>query len=96
MFDLLNPASASGMNPAKAAKSLDTNAMNGLRIRWSKKEQFVAENLYSFEVSSPREVLELFKFGSKNRVQCAHNLNELSSRSHSIFSITVESQIISE
>lgn len=64
---------------------------NGLRIRWNKKEQFVVENLYVFEVNSPKEVLDLFKFGAMNRIRAAHNLNELSSRSHSIFSLTIES-----
>lgn len=64
---------------------------NGLRIRWNKKEQFVVENLYVFEVNSPKEVLDLFKFGAMNRIKAAHNLNELSSRSHSIFSLTIES-----
>jgi kinesin family protein 4/21/27 len=66
----------------------------GLRIRWTKKDQFVVENLYVFECQSPEEALELFKFGRKNRVLASHNLNELSSRSHTIFSITIEAQDI--
>ena len=46
--------------------------------------------MYVFECQTAEEVLELFNYGSKNRVLASHNLNELSSRSHSIFSITVE------
>lgn len=52
----------------------------------------MVENLYVFEASSPKEVLDLYKFGVRNRVLASHNLNELSSRSHTIFSLTIESQ----
>ena len=81
------------MDPTKrGARGDKTDKMSdGLRIRWTKKEQFVVENLYVFEVNSPKEVLDLFKFGAMNRIKAAHNLNELSSRSHSIFSLTIES-----
>jgi hypothetical protein len=64
----------------------------GLRIRWTKKDQFVVENLYVFETANDKEVLDLFRYGAQNRVLASHNLNDVSSRSHSIFSITVESQ----
>lgn len=60
-------------------------------MRWSKKDQFVLENLYIFEAASAQEANDLFKFGSRNRVLASHNLNEVSSRSHCIFSLTIES-----
>ena len=60
-------------------------------MRWTKKDQFSVENLYIFEANSPKEVLDLYKFGSRNRVLASHNLNEVSSRSHCIFSLTIES-----
>jgi len=50
--------------------------------------------LYVFECQSPEEAVKLFKFGSQNKILAAHNLNEFSSRSHSIFSLTIESQDI--
>ncbi len=81
VFDLLNTDS----------NVLGKKGDQGLRIRWSKKEQFVVENLYIFEASSAKEANELFKFGSRNRVLASHNLNEASSRSHCIFSLTIES-----
>ena len=68
------------------------DAQQGLRIRWTKKDQFVVENLYIFEANSAKEVLDLYKYGSRSRVLASHNLNEVSSRSHCIFSITIESQ----
>lgn len=37
-------------------------------------------------------MIDLYKFGSRNRVLASHNLNEVSSRSHCIFSLTIESQ----
>ena len=49
---------------------------DGLRIRWTKKEQFVVENLYICEVNSAKEVLDLFKYGSRNRVLAATQMNE--------------------
>ena len=61
-----------------------------MRIRWTKKDQFVVENLYVFECKSAEEALKLFKYGSQNKVLASHNLNEFSSRSHSILSLTIE------
>ena len=49
------------------------------------------ENLYVFETSSAKEVLDLYKYGARNRILASHNLNDFSSRSHSIFSVTIES-----
>jgi kinesin family protein 4/21/27 len=94
VFDLLNPTSASlvvkkpSSNKAQGA-SLDQ--LPGLRMRWNKKDQFVVENLYIFEAFSAKEVLDLYRFGQKNKVLASHNLNEVSSRSHSIFALTLES-----
>ena len=90
---MLNPSAAGNMDPSrKGARGDKTDKMNdGLRIRWTKKEQFVVENLYICEVNSAPEVLRLFKYGSRNRVLAATQMNENSSRSHSIFSLTIES-----
>ena len=54
----------------------------------------MVENLYVFECQSAEEALELFRLGSKNRVLAAHNLNDMSSRSHTIFCLTIEAQDI--
>jgi hypothetical protein len=40
--------------------------------------------------------VKLFKFGSQNKILASHNLNEFSSRSHSIFSLTIETQDIKQ
>ena len=63
----------------------------GLRLRWTKKEQFVVENLYIFECKTPEEVLEHFFYGIKNKIMATHKLNLASSRAHTILSLRVES-----
>jgi hypothetical protein len=62
----------------------------GLRIRWTKKEQFVVENLFVFECAGAEDALELFGQGLQNKVIASHNLNHQSSRSHCIFTLSVE------
>lgn len=91
MFDLLNPSSVSGLTQLRKTQGGFDKDMAGLRIRWTKKDQFVVENLYVFECQTPEEALKLFKFGSNNKILASHNLNEFSSRSHSIFTLTIES-----
>lgn len=86
VFDLLNPNSG-----GTTQKRQPLSQQEGLRIRWTKKDQFVVENLYIFEAANTDEVLDLYRFGVRNRVLASHNLNEVSSRSHSIFSLTIES-----
>jgi hypothetical protein len=36
-------------------------------------------------------LINLFHFGIKNKIVASHNMNHASSRSHSIFTITIES-----
>ena len=94
VFDLLNPSSVGGLTALRKTQTTFDKDQQGLRIRWTKKDQFVVENLYVFECQTAEEALKLFKFGSTNKVLASHNLNEFSSRSHSIFSLTIETQDI--
>jgi len=82
IFDLLNPA----------INVQDTNEFNnsGLRLRWTKEDQFQVENLFTYEIENPKQAIELYNFGCQNRITTSHKLNSVSSRSHSIFCITVE------
>jgi hypothetical protein len=50
----------------------------------------MVENLFVFECATHKEVLDLFHYGIKNKVVASHNLNNASSRSHAIFTITLE------
>lgn len=50
----------------------------------------MVENLYVFECQSTQDVLNLFHAGIKNKIVASHNLNHASSRSHAIFTVTIE------
>lgn len=76
IYDLLNANSLEGQ---------------GLRLRWNKEDQFKVENLFVFEVENYEEARDIFNYGIKNRIVASHNLNLFSSRSHCLFSLTVES-----
>jgi hypothetical protein len=62
----------------------------GLKLRWNKDDHFSVENLYTFECKTPEDVMQLFYFGIKSRVVASHNMNNASSRSHTILSLTLE------
>eukprot|EP00347_Sterkiella_histriomuscorum_P017844 403347757 len=86
VYDLLNETSLQNTK----LKNAQGIPQQGLRIRWTKKEQFVVENLYVNECQTTSDVVALFNQGIKNKVVASHNLNHASSRSHTIFTITVE------
>ena len=79
IFDLLNPLQLPKQNS------------QGLRLRWSPKEQFQVENLFVFECKNASEAFDYFYYGLKNKIMASHKLNQASSRSHSILSLRVES-----
>ena len=62
----------------------------GLKLKWNKNDIFSVENLYTFECKSVEDVMALYHFGIKNKVVASHNMNNSSSRSHSMLSLTVE------
>ena len=61
----------------------------GLKLKLIK-DVFTVENLYTFECRSVDDVLALYHFGLKNRVTASHNMNNSSSRSHSMLKLTLE------
>jgi Kinesin motor domain len=61
----------------------------GLKLKLVK-DIFTVENLYTFECRSADDVLALYHFGIKNKVVASHNMNNASSRSHSMLKITLE------
>ena len=48
------------------------------------------ENLMRVECESAEEMLHIFHYGLTNKVMGSHKMNLTSSRSHTIFSVTVE------
>lgn len=61
----------------------------GLKLKLVK-DIFQVENLYTFECKTAEDVLALYHFGLKNRVTASHNMNNSSSRSHSMLKLTLE------
>ena len=61
----------------------------GLKLKLIK-DIFTVENLYTFECRSAEDVLALYHFGLKNRIVASHNMNNSSSRSHSMLKLTLE------
>ena len=62
----------------------------GLRLRWRVNGSYSVDSLYNFECPSEEEVMGLFQHGLRNRVVGSHKLNNASSRSHTIFTLTLE------
>ena len=63
-----------------------------IRIFESKNEGVVIRGLKEEIVTSPEQVLSLLALGEKRRQTGSTNLNKESSRSHSVFRITIESR----
>lgn len=80
MFDLLN----------KTTLKSNNKQQQGLKIRWSKTDQFTVENLFVFRCNDADHAIQLYHKGIKNKIVASHNLNHASSRSHAIFSLIVE------
>jgi hypothetical protein len=62
---------------------------NSLRVRWTKDEQFAVENLYCVECRTALDAIRVYNHGIRNRFMAGHKLNIASSRSHTIFTITI-------
>lgn len=61
----------------------------GLKLKLIK-DIFTVENLYTFECRSADDILALYHFGIKNKIVASHNMNNASSRSHSMLKISLE------
>lgn len=61
-----------------------------LDIREDKKYGVKVDNLSEWAVRNPSEIYQLMNAGSNNRISACTKMNDVSSRSHAIFIITVE------
>jgi hypothetical protein len=64
--------------------------LHSLKLKWINYDKYEVENLYTFDVQTENEAMELFFEGVKNKTMASHKLNKASSRSHTIFSINIE------
>ena len=67
----------------------DSALRNGLKLRY-KNECFSVENLLSFECQSMHDLINIVKYGLNNRKVATSKYNHLSSRSHSILTLSLE------
>ena len=60
-----------------------------MKIRIAASGAVTVENVYQFEVGSTKEAMLYFWKGLKNKMMASHRLNQASSRSHCILTLTV-------
>jgi kinesin family member 3B len=75
----------------------DLLVKNGKRLDLKDKDTGVyVKDLSTFVVKTPKDLMDVFDEGNLNRHVGATLMNEHSSRSHSVFTITVESSVIGD
>lgn len=63
---------------------------NNLQIREDAKKGVYVEGISEWAVVKPEKIMELIKMGARSRATAKTNMNELSSRSHAVFIVTIE------
>ncbi|XP_054155361.1 kinesin-like protein KIF12 isoform X2 [Oppia nitens] len=63
-----------------------------LNVRWAKDRGFYAENLFKVECEDIGDLEGVLEEGCKNRQVRSHSMNDNSSRSHSVMTITLASE----
>ena len=77
-------------NKNKGQMLIKLRGNGGLKLKWNQNDVYTVENLLNVGCESVDEVLHLFHYGLINKALGSHKLNMTSSRSHTIFSITLE------
>ena len=55
---------------------------------------FYVENLFVREIENLEELMEVLEDGMRNRAVAEHNINEHSSRSHSVLTVYLDSEMV--
>ncbi|XP_058854033.1 kinesin-like protein KIF12 isoform X2 [Acipenser ruthenus] len=71
---------------------LNPGLTDSLTVRWTKNTGFYVENLSNVEFESLDSVMALLEGGIGSRQTSSHSQNQQSSRSHSIFTVYIESE----
>lgn len=87
--DLLLSSSSSSPNSA------GNKGSHRLKVRESPTEGPYVEDLSEFTVKTATDVLKYLELGNKNRVVASTKMNDVSSRSHAVFTLVVK-QVISD
>ena len=94
IFDLLN---RDMFKPGKQGKLLFNvyRGEEGLKLKWNQYDIYTVENLMNVECEDVNEILHLYHYGIQNKTMGSHKMNMTSSRSHTIFTVTVEQVLAS-
>ena len=79
VMDLLNPATAA-----------HGQAQRGLKLKWSREKDFYVDNLFVEEVADADAALALFQGGVRHKRMAETRMNAASSRSHCLFTLSVQ------
>ncbi|KAK3083515.1 hypothetical protein FSP39_024535, partial [Pinctada imbricata] len=71
---------------------LNPNQKKYLQVRWSKNKGFYVENLFVAECETVDDLMAVLEEGMRNRQTGSHGLNEFSSRSHSMLTLTIDTE----
>jgi len=86
IYDLLN-------GQLYRKKAFGTSAQadpQGLKLKWNPYDVYTVENLFTYECNEYQQIIDLFHLGLKNKIIGTHKMNASSSRSHSLFTFTLE------
>ncbi|ELU07804.1 hypothetical protein CAPTEDRAFT_103345, partial [Capitella teleta] len=72
---------------------LNPSQKKQLAVRWSKDSGFYVENLFSIECESMEDLMAVLEEGLKNRAVGSNSFNEHSSRSHSMLTLNIDSEV---
>ncbi|XP_033126707.1 kinesin-like protein KIF12 isoform X2 [Anneissia japonica] len=73
---------------------LNPSGIDSLAVRWSKDRGFYVENLFMVECETLDDVLAVLEEGMSQRQIATHNINEHSSRSHTIMTLYIDSEMV--
>jgi len=90
IYDLLNREMFKNKKNKMVFNQLASNPAEGLKLKWNHFDVYTVENLITVDCSNQDEVLHLFHHGIQNKVLGSHKMNLTSSRSHTVFCITIE------
>lgn len=83
-----NTTSSGSHTTAAGGAGFDANR-GSLRVRWAQGRDFYVDGLTETACTTPQQAVACFLAGTKRRVVAQHRLNTESSRSHSLFMLTV-------
>ena len=74
------------LNPSRARDSLP--------VRWSSNRGFYVENIFMMECETLEDMMAVLEEGLRNRQVGAHSMNDYSSRSHTMLTVYLDSEMV--